>query len=115
MAAIMVIGYRRGTTELKPIFGTPLCKFAGPTPWKRLPGINSRCIQPDTRKLRGMSSSFNRVLDPVRLLRIAAVVVTAFSSGANAGDAVVGRASPADISERVVDLVNAARSNSRRC
>jgi uncharacterized protein YkwD len=62
-----------------------------------------------------MSGASNRVLDPLRLLRIAAVVVTAFSSGAHAGDAVVGGASSADISERVVELVNAARSNGRRC
>lgn len=46
---------------------------------------------------------------------IAALVLVALSSGAIARDAVVGRESNPDIRARVVDLVNDARSASRRC
>lgn len=61
-----------------------------------------------------MSAVFHRVLAPLRLLGITALV-GAFSTGALAGDAVVRRASPAAVSARVVALVNAARSSGRRC
>ena len=44
-----------------------------------------------------------------------AFLALAIASGASASDAVVGRASNADVRERVVELVNAARSESRRC
>jgi len=46
---------------------------------------------------------------------IAAVFAIAVTSGAIAGDAVVGRESDAKIRTRVVELVNSARSESRRC
>lgn len=48
-------------------------------------------------------------------LCIAALLTGAFASGAVAGDAVVGRDSSATVRERVIDLVNAARSKGRRC
>ena len=76
---------------------------------------DSPCIQPDMEILRGMSGVFHRVFAPLRLLGIAGLAVTAFSSGAHARDAVVGRASAAAVSARVVELVNAARSSGRRC
>jgi uncharacterized protein YkwD len=49
------------------------------------------------------------------LTGIAAFAIVASSSGALARDAVVGRASNADVRERVIDLVNDARSRGRRC
>jgi uncharacterized protein YkwD len=42
-------------------------------------------------------------------------IVAAMSTAASAADAVVGRASSAAIRARVVELVNVARSHSRRC
>lgn len=112
----MVVGYRRGTTELKLFFSKAhYVNSPGQRRANGCAGVDSRCVQCGTRKLGSMSGVFHLVLDPMRRLRIAAVVIIAFSPGAHAGDAVVGRASPADISERVVELVNAARSNSRRC
>jgi uncharacterized protein YkwD len=54
-----------------------------------------------------MSGVLHRVL--------VSLVVIAFSSGANARDAVVARESPATVNARVVKLVNAARSNGRKC
>ncbi|MBC8026054.1 MAG: CAP domain-containing protein [Steroidobacteraceae bacterium] len=51
-----------------------------------------------------------------RLSRALAVLVAvALASSAFARDAVVGRESNGDVRERVVDLVNAARSKGRRC
>jgi uncharacterized protein YkwD len=61
-----------------------------------------------------MPPLLHRVLSPIGL-GFAALVVSSFSPGAYSRDAVVGRASTADVSERVVELVNAARSNGRRC
>jgi uncharacterized protein YkwD len=46
---------------------------------------------------------------------IAALFAVALTSGAIAGDAVVGRESNATIRSRVVELVNDARSEGRRC
>jgi uncharacterized protein YkwD len=46
---------------------------------------------------------------------IAAMFAVTLTSGAIAGDAVVGRQSSATIRTRVVELVNDARSESRRC
>jgi len=46
---------------------------------------------------------------------IAALTAVALTSGALASNAVVGRESSTAIRERVVELVNAARSESRRC
>jgi uncharacterized protein YkwD len=62
-----------------------------------------------------MSSVFHRVLAPVGQLGIAILVISAFSTVAQAGDAVVGRAPPAAVSARVVELVNAARNHGRKC
>jgi len=50
-----------------------------------------------------------------RLICIAGLIAGALASGASAGDAVVGRHSNADVRERVIELVNDARSHSRRC
>ena len=61
-----------------------------------------------------MSSVFNRLLD-LRQLLIAAVVVTVSSSCAHATDKEVARGSSATVNARVVELVNAARSNGRKC
>ena len=61
-----------------------------------------------------MSGVFNRLLD-LRLLLVAAVVVTVSSSCAHAADKEVSRESSAAVSARVVELVNAARSNGRKC
>jgi uncharacterized protein YkwD len=61
-----------------------------------------------------MSGAFNCVLTPLRLLGIAALL-TAFSSGAHAVDAVVGRGSATAVNARVVELVNVARSSGRKC
>ena len=46
---------------------------------------------------------------------LATLVMLGLASGAPARDAVAGRDSNAAVRERVVDLVNAARSKSRRC
>ncbi len=46
---------------------------------------------------------------------IAALTALALTSGAIAANAVVGRESGATVRARVVDLVNVARSHSRRC
>jgi len=43
------------------------------------------------------------------------LTAAALSTGAFASEAVVGRESGAEVRERVVELVNAARSKSRRC
>jgi uncharacterized protein YkwD len=43
------------------------------------------------------------------------LAVAAFSAGAYSADTLVARESSATINARVVELVNAARSNSRRC
>ncbi|HEV7609893.1 MAG TPA: CAP domain-containing protein [Steroidobacteraceae bacterium] len=61
-----------------------------------------------------MSDIFHRGLAPLGLLGIA-VLAGAFSLGAHAREAAVGRASPAVVSARVVELINAARSSGRRC
>jgi uncharacterized protein YkwD len=45
----------------------------------------------------------------------AVLTVVALTSGASASDAVVGRESDALVRKRVVELVNAARGQSRRC
>ena len=54
---------------------------------------------------------------PFRSLAVCflALAITAFASSANARDAVVGRASSATVRERVVELVNVARSSARKC
>lgn len=46
---------------------------------------------------------------------IAALAVVTLTSNAFARDAVVGQASNANVRERVIELVNVARSNGRRC
>ncbi len=46
---------------------------------------------------------------------IAALLAGTLASDAIAGDAVVGRESGATVRERVIELVNAARSEGRRC
>jgi uncharacterized protein YkwD len=46
---------------------------------------------------------------------IVALCALVLSTGAIARDAVVGRESGADIRERVIDLVNAARATGRKC
>jgi uncharacterized protein YkwD len=61
-----------------------------------------------------MSRGFNRMLT-LRLLHIAAVIGMAFSSSTHAADGEVTRWSSANVGSRVVELVNAARSNGRRC
>jgi uncharacterized protein YkwD len=48
-------------------------------------------------------------------MRIAALAALFLSSAAPAGDAFVARESNATVRERVVELVNAARSRGRRC
>lgn len=63
----------------------------------------------------GMSSLPHRTGAQLRRLGIAALASVAMTSGAHASDAVVGRVSNATIRERVVDLVNVARSTSRKC
>ena len=50
-----------------------------------------------------------------RLQCLAVLAAIALTSGASAADAFVGRASASTVRERVIDLVNAARSSSRRC
>ena len=50
-----------------------------------------------------------------RFAALAALAAVALSSAAFAADAVVGRESTAMVRARVVDLVNAARSRSRKC
>jgi len=50
-----------------------------------------------------------------RLRVLAALAAVAFTSCASAGDAVVAEESSATVSARVVELVNAARSNGRKC
>jgi uncharacterized protein YkwD len=60
-------------------------------------------------------SGLTRLIGQSRLLCIAALTTVVLSSGATAADAVVGRASSDTLRARVVELVNAARSKSRRC
>jgi len=62
-----------------------------------------------------MFSFFHRAWAPWRPLGIAALAITQLSVGAQAADAVVARESRAAVSARVVELVNAARSKSRKC
>ena len=50
-----------------------------------------------------------------RVLFFAALTALALAFRATAADAVVGHASNADVRERVVELVNEARSRARRC
>ena len=50
-----------------------------------------------------------------RLRVLAALAAVALTSCASAGDAVVAQESSATVSARVVELVNAARSNGRKC
>jgi uncharacterized protein YkwD len=46
---------------------------------------------------------------------VAALAAVALTSGALARDAVVGQTSNANVRERVIELVNAARGHARRC
>ena len=62
-----------------------------------------------------MPSRHQRSWAYLRLSSLAALVVFALGSAANASEAVVGRASSAVIRARVVELVNEARSRGRRC
>jgi len=61
-----------------------------------------------------MSGVLNRWLD-LWLRVITAVAAVALTSCASARDAVVAQESTATVSARVVELVNAARSNGRKC
>jgi uncharacterized protein YkwD len=62
-----------------------------------------------------MPSFFHRGWAALRPLGITALAITPFCPGAQAADAVVARESRANVSARVVELVNAARSKSRKC
>ncbi len=62
-----------------------------------------------------MPSVTPRPLRQHQLNCIAALIAVALTSGAIAGDAVVGRESSSTIRARVVELVNAARRSSRKC
>lgn len=62
-----------------------------------------------------MSGLFTHLFGQPRLRYIAALTAVAMTSGALAANAVVGRESDAAIRARVVELVNAARGNSRKC
>ena len=62
-----------------------------------------------------MSGLTTRLLGLPRLLCVAGLMAVATSSNALAADAVVGRQSDAKVRARVVELVNAARSHSRKC
>jgi uncharacterized protein YkwD len=54
-------------------------------------------------------------LAALRLRVMTALAAVALTSCASAGDAVVAQESSATVSARVVELVNAARSNGRKC
>ena len=75
--------------------------------------VDSRSIQALPRRMQGMNP-FNG-LKPHRHKYLAALFAVALTSGAIAGEAMVGRDSNATIRVRVVDLVNDARSRDRRC
>ena len=62
-----------------------------------------------------MSGLTSRLFRQPRLHCIAALAAVAMSSSALAANAVVGRESGTTVRARVVDLVNAARSTSRKC
>jgi len=62
-----------------------------------------------------MSSLSIRRFGVSQLCWIAALAAVALTSGAFAADAAVGRESGAKVRARVVELVNVARSHSRRC
>jgi len=62
-----------------------------------------------------MSGFTPRLFVQSRLRCIAVLAALAMSSGALAADAVVGRESGAKVRARVVELVNAARNNGRKC
>jgi uncharacterized protein YkwD len=62
-----------------------------------------------------MSSINPLKLAALRLRVISALAAVALTSCASAGDAVVAQESSAAVSAHVVELVNAARSNSRKC
>ena len=57
----------------------------------------------------------NCVIHRSALIGLAALLTLALAPGATAGDTLVARNSSATIRERVLELVNAARSNGRRC
>ena len=61
-----------------------------------------------------MSNKLKNRLSPGRLASVALLAALAVTSVASA-DAVVGRTSSANIRERVIELVNVARSKPRRC
>ncbi|HEU4778632.1 MAG TPA: CAP domain-containing protein [Steroidobacteraceae bacterium] len=63
----------------------------------------------------GMSYPSRHRWAKLRRLGIAAFAAGALTSGAHAAEAVVGRESHLSVRARVVDLVNVARSSSRRC
>jgi len=65
--------------------------------------------------VHAMPSLSNRDLKSWRLRCLAALTAVALSSAASAAATVGGRESSAAIRERVVDLVNVARSHGRRC
>jgi uncharacterized protein YkwD len=62
-----------------------------------------------------MPGFINRLFELPRLRCIVALTAVTLSSAAFASDAVVGRESGAMVRARVVELVNAARGESRRC
>jgi len=62
-----------------------------------------------------MSGLTPRLFMRPRLRYIAALAAFALTSGALAANAVVGRDSDASVRARVLELVNAARNNSREC
>jgi uncharacterized protein YkwD len=62
-----------------------------------------------------MAAFINRLFSRSRPTRIAALAAVALATAASASDAVVGRDSGPTVRARVVELVNAARSTSRRC
>jgi uncharacterized protein YkwD len=62
-----------------------------------------------------MSGFLHDLCSSLRLGGIAALILLALTPEAHAADVVVGRESSATVRARVVELVNVARSKSRRC
>jgi uncharacterized protein YkwD len=77
---------------------------------RKFTGHSARRV--DTAAMFGLST---RLFRQPRLRALAVLAAVALASSALAANAVVGRESGATVRARVVELVNAARSHSRKC
>ena len=100
--------------------GSPVCQchefIIGKTDGSRSFPLIHRAFSTGTSILHGhVRPNPTRLYAEPRVRFIAALAAVALTSGALAANAVVGRESGAAVRARVVELVNAARSNGRKC